>query len=177
MRGDQDVSAGIGDGCGGTPPRAWGSANLLPRHHLRRRDTPTCVGISEDTGANPNADSGHPHVRGDQLGVVRIPVFHDGTPPRAWGSAHQPVDPGLVARDTPTCVGIRPDHHVGVHIVGGHPHVRGDQQVPGDRFPLETGTPPRAWGSVDCSSSTRSLRRDTPTCVGISFAVGKSCTN
>ena len=106
VRGDQAGLPASSAPRGGTPPRAWGSASRGYGNGCRRRDTPTCVGISYPTPPRRSSWPGHPHVRGDQPPSNPQEQLQRGTPPRAWGSVLL-VQPGVGAgRDTPTCVGI-----------------------------------------------------------------------
>ena len=134
----------------------------------------------------------HPHVRGDDVRLVKGDTISGGPPPRAWGRRH-PLRPSR-----PPCT--------------VHPHVRGDDFVYGlgmaafDRStPTCVGTtssagfcsrsacgpPPRAWGRrlirrARCRSSSVHphvrgddtsdvtvavpTERSTPTCVGTTNA-------
>src|SRR5690606_29338522 len=47
----------------------------------------------------------HPHVRGEDGGVLAVVDGNRGSPPRAWGGLALGVSGGLLDRSTPTCVG------------------------------------------------------------------------
>ena len=150
VRGDQVLQSPAPSSSIGTPPRAWGSARCEPGRGVRRRDTPTCVGIRRNGPTQPLSMPGHPHVRGDQSSLKRHRLN--------------------VRRDTPTCVGIRKKTSSFGARSSGHPHVRGDQAGFSTITNALGGTPPRAWGSGLNNDRAARLSRDTPTCVGISGA-------
>ena len=68
-----------------TPPRAWGR----PRRHAfagdQRGNTPTCVGKTTFQRPCVAGIQKHPHVRGEDYGLVRQNPCEPETPPRAWG--------------------------------------------------------------------------------------------
>ena len=69
VRGDQARAENEARELYGTPPRAWGSGSRSERASVFHRDTPTCVGIRYFRGGRYWRRAGHPHVRGDQVGV------------------------------------------------------------------------------------------------------------
>ena len=110
-----------------------------------------------------------------------------GSPPRAWGirswwCPHRPrravhphvrgeyaeSDPATFThiRFTPTCVGNTDGESPAKVLDAVHPHVRGEYvSFTADLDPVG-GSPPRAWGILDCARSGFSANRFTPTCVG-----------
>ena len=91
----------------GTPPRAWGTGDLVLRLGGSGRYTPTCVGNRAPLPGSAAGTSVHPHVRGEQLRRTARSSTFPGTPPRAWGTAVPRVLAAVSHRYTPTCVGNR----------------------------------------------------------------------
>ena len=126
VRGEDTVDNAIFECERETPPRAWGRLHLLPFHHQKRRNTPTCVGKTATLWRLKTAMKKHPHVRGEDCERLRMPRHIPETPPRAWGR-HMDGDACLDDwRNTPTCVG-----KTAVRRWPRPPHRE---------------TPPRAWG-------------------------------
>ena len=113
----------------GSPPRAWGRLEGAPGLVLLRRFTPTCVGTTEGVAVKPNANTVHPHVRGDDDMATPIMGNAVGSPPRAWGRQRETVSNLLAVRFTPTCVGTTGAHGAGGCALPVHPHVRGDDGI------------------------------------------------
>src|SRR5690606_29120287 len=108
----------------------------------------------------------HPHVRGDDQGLIELDPAVGGSPPRAWGRRRGADMLVPERRFTPTCVGTtraasRPPR---CHSV--HPHVRGDDEGRFTRNAPLRGSPPRAWGRLPARSPACRVWRFTPTCVG-----------
>ncbi|ESN03700.1 hypothetical protein L378_02122 [Klebsiella pneumoniae MGH 32] len=68
-----------------TPPRAWGRliAVVLAKNSVR--NTPTCVGKTNEVNGIVRRERKHPHVRGEDFVLGGYPGIHLETPPRAWG--------------------------------------------------------------------------------------------
>ncbi len=90
----------------GSPPRAWGQCHVKGVKRAFLRFTPTCVGTMIAGKRGATLPAVHPHVRGDNSWRESSPLFHGGSPPRAWGQC--------CSRSR-----IRSSRSV-------HPHVRGD---------------------------------------------------
>ena len=149
-----------------TPPRAWGRSQSATRPICTSRNIPTCVGKIGQQTAGPASTRKHPHVRGEDSSLATAALTSAETPPRAWGrSLTRPVEISA-DRNTPTCVGKIAAAYPASVRPQKHPHVRGeDETLQLDLAELEE-TPPRAWGRSGFLMSGRSLRRNTPTCVG-----------
>src|SRR5581483_7927741 len=90
----------------GSPLHSWGSANSCASSSLKRRFTPTRVGIGEIGVVGAASCPVHPHTRGDRKVVGGNVLTLDGSPPHAWGSVEELVRDGQRGRFTPTRVGI-----------------------------------------------------------------------
>ena len=86
VRGDHSVRRSAWLWGRGTPPRARGSLDLLPRGRREQGNTPACAGITSARAARPSSGSEHPRVRGDHVGALADATGWGGTPPRARGS-------------------------------------------------------------------------------------------
>ena len=85
MRGeDYDIDA-LPDTSEETPPRAWGRPLDPKWGHSSRRNTPTCVGKTNNKLAFATIKEKHPHVRGEDLMAIAQHHLFSETPPRAWG--------------------------------------------------------------------------------------------
>ncbi len=151
----------------GSPPRAWGKSGLFRTHDGMVRFTPTCVGKIRSRSASRPAVPVHPHVRGENAGIVNvisgasrftptcvgkmleylgIQTKSYGSPPRAWGKCEVDLVAILHQRFTPTCVGkMSPLISIVIPSMV-HPHVRGENFLMQPRVSLSSGSPPRAWG-------------------------------
>ena len=88
-----------------TPPRAWGRHINGGHNNFRIRNTPTCVGKTEDGQAPETSWWKHPHVRGEDVTTQRSGRETEETPPRAWGRRATMYTQHEEIRNTPTCVG------------------------------------------------------------------------
>ena len=88
-----------------TPPRAWGRLFPVAVHVFQRRNTPTCVGKTRKAAQPAVRIQKHPHVRGEDYGLVRQNPCEPETPPRAWGRPHTRPETAGYRGNTPTCVG------------------------------------------------------------------------
>ena len=131
---------------GGSPPRVWGQPLDHGREPSGSRFTPTCVGTT---------------VRASRF-ARPVP----GSPPRVWGQPEGRSDKLAAGRFTPTCVGTT---SASLPIGSGetvHPHVCGDNDLYGETFERDTGSPPRVWGQLPEPPQRPLVIRFTPTCVG-----------
>ena len=88
-----------------TPPRAWGRPGLGGETVKQWRNTPTCVGKTDERVRRYRADEKHPHVRGEDLSLFLSGRGTSETPPRAWGRLTPIPVLEKTGRNTPTCVG------------------------------------------------------------------------
>ena len=108
----------------------------------------------------------HPHVRGEDGGVIVWTVEPFGSPPRAWGGQSRILAGLLAGRLTPTCVGRTPQKLVCEPLGPAHPHVRGEDVNIDAKAIRLYGSPPRAWGGLIGRGAGAQCDRLTPTCVG-----------
>ena len=166
MRGEHTQAKGVGEDQKGSPPRAWGTRNIIQVVIKLVRITPTCVGNTQLTFPPCPAPSDHPHVRGEHKERIFLDVSYKGSPPRAWGTpAGNGSHPGC-RRITPTCVG---NTWQGQDMAQGgqdHPHVRGEHERQAAAGDGVIGSPPRAWGTLIVVVILAAVLGITPTCVG-----------
>ena len=96
--------------------------------------------------ASVGVSSVHPHMRGDNSGLLILLLFYP--------------------RFTPTCVGTITGTVPVCGYVSVHPHMRGDNLKMLQAIPGSTGSPPHAWGQSPRRPQRRGRTRFTPTCVG-----------
>ena len=149
-----------------TPPRAWGRHFFRCVRHLAGGNTPTCVGKTMRFNGKGHVLQKHPHVRGEDGGVIPAYPNSRETPPRAWGRRLGQLAAMHQSRNTPTCVGKTGDWQPGREQLRKHPHVRGEDLLARVDPADAQETPPRAWGRPTESRAANLLRRNTPTCVG-----------
>ena len=168
-------------------PRAWGRQQALPNTPLLLGNTPTCVGktrwhplrIADERETPPRAwgrrdreiaaftpIEKHPHVRGEDVQLVKDKDTDRETPPRAWGRQAAMGGTPFSHRNTPTCVGKTRRKGGFERLLGKHPHVRGEDFSWHEDGEGRTETPPRARGRQPPQHSGRLEVRNTPTCVG-----------
>ena len=105
MRGE-DVRVGSERPCREeTPPHAWGRQRRMSMMQFIVRNTPTCVGKTNDCAAFAPRIWKHPHMRGEDEHILAGLERGAETPPHAWGRQHRHVFCTPPNRNTPTCVG------------------------------------------------------------------------
>ena len=149
-----------------TPPRAWGRRirRYIPEHGYR--NTPTCVGKTEDHLLLSSPHRKHPHVRGEDSCHALSISSHQETPPRAWGRQSSRRLQCSLCRNTPTCVGKTLSAWWPCQARKKHPHVRGEDRAGTRELAQRIETPPRAWGRQNRKRQKDAKNRNTPTCVG-----------
>ena len=149
-----------------TPPRAWGRPPYAVIKSPAPRNTPTCVGKTQEYPATLEAFEKHPHVRGEDFGLTPTDAIALETPPRAWGRRYHHITGDVSIGNTPTCVGkTRPRPESG-WWKWKHPHVRGEDRHGKGGGVWDIETPPRAWGRQSGPSIFLMKYGNTPTCVG-----------
>ena len=168
-------------------PRAWGRQQALPNTPLLLGNTPTCVGktrwhplrIADERETPPRAwgrrdreiaaftpIEKHPHVRGEDVQLVKDKDTDRETPPRAWGRRTDVKCRVGCCRNTPPCVGKTPASKASATVRRKHPHVCGEDPPGFTWQSYAEETPPRAWGRQAAMGGTPFSHRNTPTCVG-----------
>ena len=124
------------------------------RRTIQRRFTPTGVGTAFR----------FPH-----------PVFlSSGSPPQAWGRLNAGPANAPHTRFTPTGVGTASRSSNILKSLPVHPHRRGDGLHVSGAPPLPAGSPPQAWGRLNCLLNRASSLRFTPTGVGTAKSLARS---
>ena len=109
-----------------TPPRAWGRHRKGQTTKYGRGNTPTCVGKTIRNSCGTTTRQKHPHVRGEDGGLVAAGDVGKETPPRAWGRPCGVTLTMHLIRNTPTCVGKTAYTPQSMRVAKKHPHVRGE---------------------------------------------------
>ena len=129
-----------------TPPRAWGRRMGKTSELREQRNTPTCVGKTQQVKHVRSFGWKHPHVRGEDTIQRNRTKSTAETPPRAWGRRCRPVCRAGRHGNTPTCVGKTARSRTRLLVCQKHPHVRGEDILRIGRWTSSLETPPRAWG-------------------------------
>ena len=119
-----------------------------------------------DAEAPTDAQTVHPHGRGDNLYLVCVCAAAIGSPPRAWGQWATYDIEASIPRFTPTGVGTISQCLERRRTRTVHPHGRGDNSMPCSSHESRNGSPPRAWGQYFSAQTVRASMRFTPTGVG-----------
>ena len=150
----------------GSPPHAWGQLPPHLTHFPLSRFTPTCVGTINSFLFLMALDAVHPHMRGDNVVLLKNYKKTDGSPPHAWGQFKDLTDEEIEKRFTPTCVGTILGFSIhrkkvrftptcvgtilayfsSILFLTVHPHMRGDNQKKLIYQSILDGSPPHAWG-------------------------------
>ncbi len=150
----------------GPSPRAWGKHEVCHPPEVVGRTIPTCVGktIAHREAEIVHAD--HPHVRGENVVAAVSTKSPNGPSPRAWGKRARLSPPGEEVRTIPTCVGKTALPRIRYTWRRDHPHVRGENGLPGAGSACSAGPSPRAWGKPRKVHAQEMFMRTIPTCVG-----------
>ncbi len=151
-RGDNVIYRLSQEDAGGSPPRAWGQPYKPSGWANAVRFTPTGVGTTWPEEIFKDADTVHPHGRGDNQGERDSAEAKVGSPPRAWGQRDLHGDLVLLGRFTPTGVGTTFGCRTTRRSRSVHTHGRVDNRISSARAWNSFGSPPRAWGQRDDSS-------------------------
>ena len=108
----------------------------------------------------------HPHIRGDDTGMIFMMVATMGPPPHTWGRLLVKLTNGLIEGITPTYVGTTANHSSNVLQRWDHPHIRGDDHCGFDLWVCRIGSPPHTWGRLLVARFFFLADRITPTYVG-----------
>ena len=108
----------------------------------------------------------HPHVRGEHVSTWRCILTCPGSSPRAWGTPLTFNTLSIFHRFIPTCVGNTPLRYIVVVLAAVHPHVRGEHLDNRSYRTGNSGSSPRAWGTLLGQTQGEEYTRFIPTCVG-----------
>ena len=149
-----------------TPPRAWGRHHHGPLQGPPSRNTPTCVGKTDDGAPYRAFVWKHPHVRGEDAHGDDEQAHIPETPPRAWGRPYAMHGNRVLFGNTPTCVGKTAQSGCEPAVLGKHPHVRGEDLRERAPSPKSMKHPHVRGEDQTLYRQTRQPVRNTPTCVG-----------
>jgi len=155
----------------GSSPRAWGTHRQSGPSLRTRRFIPTCMGNSWGVGRGGVQLPVHPHVHGELVLQSMIGCRNHGSSPRAWGTHGRSVEKARIPRFIPTCMGNSDGGGGRCCDVAVHPHVHGELDREPDRAGVLIGSSPRAWGTLNTSTTTEISFRFIPTCMGNSSTV------
>ena len=90
----------------------------------------------------------HPHGRGERAECLDPAGWQDGSSPRAWGTLAGGQKTLGVLRFIPTGVGNAGAASMALRRASVHPHGRGERRRNDEPDPQQTGSSPRAWGTL-----------------------------
>ena len=154
-----------------TPPHAWGRLAVAVGLVMLVGNTPTCVGKTRRTARGSAIRKKHPHMRGEDDSCGESPLVSPETPPHAWGRPPHGKGRGQNGGNTPTCVGKTERAPAQPRRSEKHPHMRGEDLCDLTIHGETIETPPHAWGRRERLLPTQLGYRNTPTCVGKTFAL------
>ena len=164
--GEDQVAAIKNPSAGETPPRVWERPSPSHLPYPQQRNTPTCVGKTNEAAEKPDNNKKHPHVCGEDFAHDWAGKHYSETPPRVWGRPRVSPNSANQYRNTPTCVGKTSPVVASAVPKKKHPHVCGEDK-PVCQIPcLLLETPPRVWGRPESRGIKIDTDRNTPTCVG-----------
>jgi len=150
----------------GSSPRAWGTREPAGSHYAVYRFIPTCMGnASSDADPNRNAPV-HPHVHGERIISSKCGRAGPGSSPRAWGTLDRDGGCWQGSRFIPTCMGNAWKNKMILTWIMVHPHVHGERCLGRRRRAIDTGSSPRAWGTLCRYHASCINSRFIPTCMG-----------
>ena len=106
---------------------------------------------------------------GEQIGVIRLLINIQGSPPRVRGTEPPSASIEYRVRITPACAGNSFMFAMVTGAVKDHPRVCGEQKEPSISDALLVGSPPRVRGTVDELISRYRGEGITPACAGNRF--------
>ena len=139
------------------------------------RITPTCVGNTLPSVFHIPLSWDHPHLCGEHLTDKDVTDSELGSPPPVWGTLRYPLEPIVVVRITPTCVGNTIVEIIKHGQCWDHPHLCGEHCCifgPARKGP---GSPPPVWGTQTAAKELQAEIRITPTCVGNTQLRNRPC--
>ena len=146
MRGEDSGPLPRHSPCPEPPPHAWGRRKHRTSDLQEARNTPTCVGKTTLPDIRLKCPEKHPHMRGEDEGLVHTPARNRETPPHAWGRPPKKRINHVHFRNTPTCVGKTQRAKRVDRQPEKHPHMRGEDHRDSAGRGRGTETPPHAWG-------------------------------
>ena len=150
----------------GSSPRAWGTRLAGLRLNQRRRFIPTGVGNTAAVRPPAHHRAVHPHGRGEHVQDPGKQTLLHGSSPRAWGTLTDPFAHARQLRFIPTGVGNTAPLFSSPSVIPVHPHGRGEHIWHRHPSRSNTGSSPRAWGTLAIRYSNAVYGRFIPTGVG-----------
>ena len=144
----------------------WGRRIRRSRLIRRSGNTPTRVGKTVKVIGKNGFPRKHPHACGEDPISPVISVSGSETPPRVWGRPSREAFGPLFFGNTPTRVGKTLCNFPFFTLSQKHPHACGEDLKRRVYRTRDIETPPRVWGRLEVSATTKQAPRNTPTRVG-----------
>ena len=166
MHGELAAGFGADTGIAGSSPRAWGTLKPEAKTRNEERFIPTCMGNSPRRSFACRRVAVHPHVHGELPGISQDCSTTIGSSPRAWGTLTSTHKTTTSPRFIPTCMGNSRGRSVSASGGPVHPHVHGELVDVHVVLSQESGSSPRAWGTLFDGILEGDDGRFIPTCMG-----------
>ena len=150
----------------GSSPRARGAPDPAGHRNVGVGIIPACAGSTSSTSSTTQTFSDHPRVRGEHSTPASPERPPGGSSPRARGALPRPGEGACPERIIPACAGSTARRTRYEPHPPDHPRVRGEHDVPVEKYEAETGSSPRARGALRPLRDERLIVRIIPACAG-----------
>ena len=164
--GEREVAVYSQTNLSGSSPRVWGTVGHPIGGFMMTRFIPTCVGNGLRGQRLVLRQPVHPHVCGERVVHLLLPLTVVGSSPRVWGTVCADRPSKYCNRFIPTCVGNGGLLKLITCWRAVHPHVCGERLARPWQDLGKTGSSPRVWGTAGFWVGLRQMWRFIPTCVG-----------
>ena len=127
VRGEKFIKRSLNRILHGSPPRARGEVQIIPKDKQRIRITPACAGRRTTGRLDRYTLQDHPRVRGEKAFPAGCLQDFRGSPPRARGEAKIRRKQNNAYRITPACAGRSSPSMRYSRATRDHPRVRGEK--------------------------------------------------
>ncbi len=144
----------------------WGTQVCRSHNIHPERFIPTGVGNASVAGNSDPEHPVHPHGCGVRFAQLERLGEENGSSPRVWGTLRQRYQSTPQTRFIPTGVGNALLTNAMFLIFAVHPHGCGERSGGIKQTPMECGSSPRVWGTLEDSNKLTAPIRFIPTGVG-----------
>ena len=150
----------------GSSPRVRGTVSSVIIRNRQQRFIPACAGNSCSGLPDPDHQSVHPRVCGEQFKFRDPYIKRSGSSPRVRGTGWFVVQVDLCRRFIPACAGNRLSRIRGIRYSAVHPRVCGEQSGLVEQNLFSGGSSPRVRGTARWPMARWPSCRFIPACAG-----------